>query len=220
MPHPETTAPTVTPATTPAPTPTADNAGGATGQWFTSSTSRQWWFDSGARALDFAYTGAMGNNPAWERLNTPADLATWLEGRFEACDGTVTDRDLTDAKGLREAIASIATTLSVNGTPDSRQVDIINLFAATPDVPPRLTGGSLQAGRTRVRTGQALATLAREAVFLFGDDQLERIRECAADDCALVFYDESRSNNRRWCSMQRCGNRAKVRSHRARNAAR
>ncbi|WP_307841960.1 CGNR zinc finger domain-containing protein [Salinibacterium sp. SWN1162] len=212
MPHPETTAPTVT--------PTADNAGGATGQWFTSSTSRQWWFDSGARALDFAYTGAMGNNPAWERLNTPADLATWLEGRFEACDGTVTDRDLTDAKGLREAIASIATTLSVNGTPDSRLVDIINLFAATPDVPPRLTGGSLQAGRTRVRTGQALATLAREAVFLFGDDQLERIRECAADDCALVFYDESRSNNRRWCSMQRCGNRAKVRSHRARNAAR
>ncbi|MEQ1734865.1 MAG: CGNR zinc finger domain-containing protein, partial [Rhodoglobus sp.] len=24
-----------------------------------------------------------------------------------------------------------------------------------------------------------------------------------------------RSNNRRWCSMQRCGNRAKVRAHRA-----
>jgi len=212
--------PATLPAATPDSSPTNDNAGGATGQWFTSRTSRQWWFDSGARALDFAYTGAMGNNPAWERLNAPADLATWLEGRFDACDGTVTDRDLTDAKGLREAIASIATALSLNGTPDARQVDIINLFAATPDVPPRLAGGSLQAGRTRVRTGQALATMAREAVFLFGEEQHERIRECAADDCALVFYDESRSNNRRWCSMQRCGNRAKVRSHRARNAAR
>jgi predicted RNA-binding Zn ribbon-like protein len=43
----------------------------------------------------------------------------------------------------------------------------------------------------------------------------ERIRECAAADCGLVFYDESRSNNRRWCSMQRCGNREKARTHRA-----
>jgi len=203
--QPETTPPTGTPTT---------------GQWFTSSTSRQWWFDSGARALDFAYTGAMGNNPAWEKLHTLTDLAAWLEGRFEAAVGTVTDRDLTDARGLREAIASIASALSVNSAPDPKQVDVINLFAATPDVPPRLAGGGMQAGRTRVRTGQALSTMAREAVFLFGDGQHERIRECAADDCALVFYDESRANNRRWCSMQRCGNRAKVRSHRARNAAR
>jgi predicted RNA-binding Zn ribbon-like protein len=34
-----------------------------------------------------------------------------------------------------------------------------------------------------------------------------------------VFRDESRTANRRWCSMQRCGNRAKVRAHRARQAA-
>jgi predicted RNA-binding Zn ribbon-like protein len=162
----------------------------------------------------------MGNDPAWEKLHTPDDLARWLDGRFEVADGTVTERDLTDALGLREAIAAIATTLSVNGSPDPQHVDVINLFAATPDVPPRLAGGGMKAGRTTVRTGQALSTIAREAVHLFTADQHERIRECAADDCALVFYDESRSNNRRWCSMQRCGNRAKVRSHRARNAAR
>ena len=201
-------------------TPLVTGSSGSTGQWFTSRTSRQWWFDSGARALDFAYTGAMGHNPAWEKLHTPSDLAAWLDGRFEASDGTVTERDLADATGLREAIASIATALSVNEIPDPQQIDVINLFAATPDVPPRLAGGGMKAGRTTVRTGQALSTMAREAVFLFGAEQHERIRECSAADCALVFYDESRSNNRRWCSMQRCGNRAKVRSHRARNAAR
>ncbi|GAA1207100.1 CGNR zinc finger domain-containing protein [Rhodoglobus aureus] len=201
-------------------TPAISGNSGPNGQWFTSSTSRQWWFDSGARALDFAYTGAMGDNPAWEKLHSPSDFAQWLEGRFEASDGTVSERDLTDARGLREAIATIASALSVNETPDLKQVDVINLFAATPDVPPRLAGGGMKAGRTTVRTSQALSSMAREAVFLFGAEQHERIRECAADDCALVFYDESRSNNRRWCSMQRCGNRAKVRSHRARNAAR
>jgi len=33
-----------------------------------------------------------------------------------------------------------------------------------------------------------------------------------------VFHDESRTATRRWCSMSRCGNRAKVRAFRARSA--
>ena len=39
-----------------------------------------------------------------------------------------------------------------------------------------------------------------------------------ASDCAIVYLDTSRAATRRWCSMQRCGNRAKVRAHRARKA--
>ena len=90
---------------------------------------------------------------------------------------------------------------------------------APADLAAWLADGNRQAGRCTVRVGQALATIAREAVGLFADGAHDRLRECAADDCALVFYDESRSNNRRWCSMQRCGNRAKVQAHRARAAA-
>ncbi|ERK71913.1 hypothetical protein N136_01733, partial [Leifsonia aquatica ATCC 14665] len=67
---------------------------------------------------------------------------------------------------------------------------------------------------------QALGTIARDAVRLFGPEADGRIRECSADDCDLVYLDTSRSGNRRWCSMQRCGNRAKVRAHRARAGAR
>ena len=98
--------------------------------------------------------------------------------------------------------------------PSADDVDILNLFAATPDIPPVLPGGRRQAGRSGARVGQALSSMAREAVELFSSEERERIRECAASDCSIVFYDESRSNNRRWCSMQRCGNRAKVRKHR------
>ena len=190
----------------------------ATGQWFAGHDGHHWWFDSGSLALDFAYTGAMGDNPAWERLHSPADLAHWLDGRFSGIDGTVTDRDLTDAKALRGAIARIATAVSAGADADSDDIDVTNLFAATPDIPPALAGGGRQAGRSRARASQALSAMAREAIGLFGAGSLERIRECSADDCALVFYDDSRSNNRRWCSMQRCGNRAKVRAHRARGA--
>jgi hypothetical protein len=32
----------------------------------------------------------------------------------------------------------------------------------------------------------------------------------------VLYLDTTRSGTRRWCSMRRCGNRAKVRAHRAR----
>ncbi|CAN5148499.1 CGNR zinc finger domain-containing protein [soil metagenome] len=194
--------------------------GPSTGQWFTALDGHRWWFDSGSPALDFAYTGAMGTDlpwysDAWEDLHEPADLGRWLGDRFAGIDATTSERDLVDATALRGAIARIATAASRGDAPAAADIDVIKLFAATPDIPPSLAGGTRQAGRSRARVGQALSQLAREAVALFHPDALGRIRECSADDCQLVYLDDSRSNNRRWCSMQRCGNRAKVRAHRA-----
>ena len=187
-----------------------------TGQWLEQSGGPKWWFDSGALALDFAYTGPMPDQAVREYLPTVDDLAAWLDPRFDEVDGAVSEGDLRDAHALRAAIARAATAASEDAAPAATDVDMINLYAAIPDIPPSLGGGSRQAGRTRARTGQALSVIAREAVQLFSPDERERIRVCAADDCEVVFYDESRSNNRRWCSMARCGNRAKVRDYRER----
>jgi predicted RNA-binding Zn ribbon-like protein len=178
----------------------------ATGQWLAEADGHRWWFDSGSISLDFGYAP----------LVNPADLAEWLGQRFDRVEGAATDRELRDAEGLADAIArvAIARTREVSASPED--IDIINLYAAMPDVSPSLTGGRRQAGAGTVRVGQALASVARDAVDLFGERGAGRIRFCAADDCTMVFYDESRSNNRRWCSMQRCGNRAKVRAHRER----
>ena len=156
----------------------------------------------------------MGDNPAWEQLRGAEDLAAWLHERFEDVDGTVSEGDLRDALTLRGAIASAVSSVGHGRDAPPEAIDVINLFAATPDIPPSLAGGTRQAGRTRARASQALSEMARETVALLTGGH-DRFRECFADDCALVFYDESRSNNRRWCSMQRCGNRAKVRAHRA-----
>jgi len=40
-----------------------------------------------------------------------------------------------------------------------------------------------------------------------------RLRACANNDCGLFLLDRSNSNNARWCSMSRCGNRMKSRRH-------
>ncbi len=185
-----------------------------TGQWFESAGEARWWFDSGSVALDFANTGALPDNI--EQFRAPSDLGIWLHGRLDGVDPDVTERDLSDALGLRTAIASLAMCALRGHFRNSADIDILNLFAAMPDVPPALEGGSRQAGASRVRAGQLLSSIARDAIRILGDEFVSRIRQCSADDCALVYLDTSRSGNRRWCSMQRCGNRAKVRAHRAR----
>lgn len=187
-----------------------------TGQWFSAGTGQRFWFDTGSVAIDFAYTG--GFDQGGETLNEPAALVAWLQARFAGMDAYVSETDLIDAKSLRASIAHLAVAASRDLPHALEDIDVVNLYAAMPDIPPSLAGGSRRAGRTSSRPSQGLAAIAREAIELFSPRSEERIRECAADDCELVFYDESRSNNRRWCSMQRCGNRAKVRAHRRRTA--
>lgn len=196
-----------------------------TGQWLAPDDGTRWWFDSGSAALDFAYTSALigeagdGTGAGHELLNELPDLHSWIGERFGPVHGVPRPGDLDDARGLRDCIARLALAASVGGELMASDIDIVNLFAATPDVPPALAGGTRQAGHASVRTPQALSTLAREAVRLLGPQAGGRIRDCSADDCTLIYLDTSRAGSRRWCSMQRCGNRAKVRKHRARSAA-
>jgi predicted RNA-binding Zn ribbon-like protein len=58
--------------------------------------------------------------------------------------------------------------------------------------------------------------IARSAAELLSSPRdLARVRECDGVDCGWIFIDTSKSGRRRWCSMDICGNRAKVERHRA-----
>src|SRR5919198_1059587 len=50
-----------------------------------------------------------------------------------------------------------------------------------------------------------------------GERDLTRVRECpGSDDCGWLFYDDSRNRTRRWCRMEGCGSRVKMRRYYAR----
>jgi predicted RNA-binding Zn ribbon-like protein len=52
------------------------------------------------------------------------------------------------------------------------------------------------------------------AVALLTEGDLARVKQCpGADDCGWLFYDTSRNGTRRWCSMEGCGSRVKMRRH-------
>ncbi|SMH30745.1 Conserved protein containing a Zn-ribbon-like motif, possibly RNA-binding [Rathayibacter oskolensis] len=190
-----------------------------TGQWLEEADGRRWWFDSGNPALDFAHSGPMLGAPG-ERLDSDSALAAWIAERFDAVGEGAAGARLADALMLRAAIARLAAAAEAGTPGDAGDVDVVNLLAAMPDIPPVLSGGARQAGRTSAGALQALSTIAREAVDLLGGGTAGRLRRCAAEDCRLLYLDVSRAGTRRWCSMQRCGNRAKVRAHRLRTAER
>ena len=57
---------------------------------------------------------------------------------------------------------------------------------------------------------------AVSAVDLLRHGPLDRLKAC--EDCPWLFLDTSRNHSRRWCSMEDCGTRVKMRRYRARHA--
>jgi predicted RNA-binding Zn ribbon-like protein len=55
-----------------------------------------------------------------------------------------------------------------------------------------------------------LAAIARSAAELIVEGEAAPVKRCANPECRLFFYDDSRTRQRRWCSMAVCGNRHKV----------
>jgi predicted RNA-binding Zn ribbon-like protein len=186
-----------------------------TGQWLTGRDGRRWFFDSGSLALDFGYTGDYGYGVAeWERLHTPADLSAWLTERFDRLAAPARSADLAEALRLRAVIVRMAHALADGRPLAAADIDELNNLASPPPVVPHLPGGTIPP--PPVTVAAALSTIARDAIATFASGS-SRVRRCSAGDCALIFYDASRPNARRWCSMQRCGNRSKVRGYRSRN---
>lgn len=71
-------------------------------------------------------------------------------------------------------------------------------------------------GRDRT-LDRVLWPVARSAVELLIGAELERVRECPGlGDCGWLFLDTSKNGSRRWCSMEGCGSRAKMRRQYAR----
>jgi predicted RNA-binding Zn ribbon-like protein len=193
----------------------------ATGRVLNDPKGGSFWFDAGAVCMDFAHTGGEGQYAVFETLHEPADLAGWLAEPPLAATMTVpmTVRDLTAAKTLRQAIWDAAHARAARRALPADAVATINRAAAAAPLVPELAGGGTTVGWVPpVRATQALSTLAREMIELLSGPLAERIRECAGDNCPLVFVDSSRPGARRWCAMERCGNRHKLRALRARRA--
>jgi predicted RNA-binding Zn ribbon-like protein len=158
-------------------------------------------------------------------LATPAGLHEWLSDRrlLEPGNGPFSDADASRAVTVREGLRALA---RLNGDPD-RQLDAVRvraLNAAAHGAPVELRFNG-RAGAPRFVPGdgepldRALGIVLAIAATAMIDGSWPRMKACPGEDCGWVFYDGSRNQSGRWCSMAVCGGRAKARGHYRRRRA-
>ncbi|MFD3652562.1 CGNR zinc finger domain-containing protein [Streptomyces sp. NPDC058620] len=176
-------------------------------------------FDPGTLCLELLPTGGIGPYAVYEVLREPADLVRWAgESRLPAGLAlTVSAAELVLARHLRSALWRLTQDHAEGRGPGPDDLDVVNAVAAAPPLVARIDAEGRRAWAPEATGTALLSTVARDAVDLLTGPFAERIRVCEAHDCALLFVDTSRPGRRRWCAMERCGNRHKVRAHRARH---
>ncbi|MFJ4172822.1 CGNR zinc finger domain-containing protein [Microbacterium sp. NPDC089696] len=173
-------------------------------------------FPCGTLALDFVGTlRARRDSKPREMLENTQALDLWFveAGVVDEASGA-RDSDLTDAVQLREAIYDIAFARLQGAPLPSKPAALLNRWAVAAPVRLALDHGAV---RREGDASEGLATVARNAVELFGGDDAALLRECGRPGCTQVYVDRSRGARREWCSMRTCGNRVKAAQFRARH---
>jgi predicted RNA-binding Zn ribbon-like protein len=176
-------------------------------------------FEPGSLAMAFAISGPGTNEgplAIFQTLHVPADLDRWA-AEVAGANRVRADRDDLDiALRLQAAIWSAA-----DAVVDRRPIRgparaVLNELASGPSLVPRLEAGPERGWARRQSAGALLSTVARDAIDVLGGPRAARLKRCEGVRCAILFVDTSRPGRRRWCSMDRCGNRAKAAAHRRR----
>ncbi|MEV0404885.1 CGNR zinc finger domain-containing protein [Actinoallomurus sp. NPDC050550] len=177
-------------------------------------------FDPGALCLELLTTGGPGEGRRWEVLHEPADLAAWAaRSRLPPTPALeIAPQEVTDARRLRDALWRIAIARTRDEPCAPEDLATVNEAAAHPPLAPAIGADGERRWAGPADGARLLATVAHDAVDLLTGPFAERIRTCAGDNCYLIYVDTSRPGRRRWCSMEHCGNRQKVRALRARRS--
>jgi predicted RNA-binding Zn ribbon-like protein len=176
-------------------------------------------FEPGSLALAFSVTGpgtSKGPLALFQTLRQPSDLERWAAGVSVAPTLRASERDLAVAVRLQAVIWRVADAVIDRRPVAEGDRTFLNDLAAQPALRPRLLPGPKRTWVGDAGIRSVLSSVARDAIDVVGGSRAERLKRCEGSRCALLFVDTSRSGLRRWCSMERCGNRAKVAAHRRR----
>ncbi|MEU1913995.1 CGNR zinc finger domain-containing protein [Streptomyces massasporeus] len=143
-------------------------------------------------------------------MESGADALDTAEGRERF---GVTAEETDRVRTLRESLR--ATLLAHAGHPPHR--DVTPLGALLAEAPLLVTvdaaDGSAALAPADGRSLHARVAAAVAEALVAGT--WTRLKACAAADCHWAYYDRSPAGRGRWCSMQVCGARAKMRRYRA-----
>ena len=195
-------------------------------------------FDGGTLALDLLNTWRFNADQPLDLLQSPEDLIIWLTAAglpdgadcAELSSSPPNRRILLDETlWLRRDILLIVQSLVAGELPPPYTVDALNRILTENGTSFRLDSLTIppEGDQEEGMEGQlvlnvheyissvlgVLQPIALSAARIVTEVNPTRIRQCASRNCMYWFLDTSKSGRRRWCSMSRCGNRAKVAKH-------
>jgi predicted RNA-binding Zn ribbon-like protein len=115
-----------------------------------------------------------------------------------------------DAIALRETIHRCFAATASGGAHPAAELAALNAALEQAPARRRVQAGGWDVGMPGPSAAALLAPALWSAADLLVGAQLGRVRQCANPQCGWLFLDNSKSANRRWCSMSACGNRAKA----------
>ncbi|MFI9152692.1 CGNR zinc finger domain-containing protein [Streptomyces sp. NPDC053367] len=143
-------------------------------------------------------------------IESGADALDTEDGRARL---GLTERDLPDARELRESLR--VALLAHAGHPPHREVTPLGTLLAAA---PLLVAVDDRDGSARLAPaaeGPLLSRVAAAVAEALVAGTWTRLKACEATTCHWAYYDRSPAGRGRWCSMQVCGARAKMRRYRA-----
>ncbi|MGW8064557.1 CGNR zinc finger domain-containing protein [Streptomyces ziwulingensis] len=146
-------------------------------------------------------------------LESGADSLGTPEGRARL--GLAED-ELPGARELRESLRAVL--LAHAGHPPHRAVTPLGELLATAPLVVTVDTADGAAALAPARDGSLTSRVAAAVAEALVAGTWQRLKACEAADCHWAYYDRSPAGRGRWCSMQVCGARAKMRRYRAKGA--
>jgi predicted RNA-binding Zn ribbon-like protein len=167
--------------------------------------------------IDFVNTA--GLEPPREDLPTPATLLAWLEDHGLRPGSRATKAEYEDARRVREALLDLLLAHNeVEADVDAASA-VLDRAAQRAGLAVRFVTGGAAVEPSAPGVPGAIGRILAEVSAGMADGTWERVKACRADDCRHAFLDTAKNRSRAWCSMQSCGNRAKVAAYRERHSA-
>lgn len=167
--------------------------------------------------IDFVNTAGFG--PEREDLTTPGELAAWLSGHGLDPGARATTAELDEARAVREALRELLSAHNEVAADVPRATAVLDAAAQRSGLGIRFVDGVARAEPSASGVRGAVGRILAEVSAGMADGTWERMKACRADDCRWAFLDTAKNRSRAWCSMQSCGNRAKVAAYRERHSA-
>ncbi|HET6161343.1 MAG TPA: ABATE domain-containing protein [Dongiaceae bacterium] len=179
-------------------------------------------FLAGRIALDFCNSLSPTRRVTLQdRIRRPGDFLDWARRGGLKLDDAPSPKMMARLHRLRAALIGIFRALAEERTPQASDLNALNAELAEARAAERVVpseDGYVVEDSAPAAIDRFRHAVARDAADLLTGD-LRRIKRCPAHDCLWLFHDDSKNLSRRWCAMDDCGTRDKVRRFRERTPA-